>query len=109
VQRGPAGEVERQAEAEADPGLDLAHALEDLLAGEEIDAAELVVVTPVAPRRSGRTLLPSRHALHCTDRYAYARDRGSRTARTSFPESGGHHMTNKDFIVSGDGHLLEPT
>ena len=31
VEGGAAGEVERQAEAEADAGLDLAHALEDLL------------------------------------------------------------------------------
>ena len=53
----PPGIVERQAQAEADAGLDLAHALEDLLGGEQVDAAELVVVAPVAPGRAGRALL----------------------------------------------------
>ena len=58
VQGGAAGEVERQAEAEADAGLDLAHALQDLLGTDEVDAAELVVVAPVTPGRAVRTLLP---------------------------------------------------
>ena len=58
VQRGAAGVVERQAQAEADAGLDLAHALEDLLGGEQVDAAELVVVAPVAPGRAVRALRP---------------------------------------------------
>ena len=53
-----AGEVERQAQAEADAGLDLAHALEHLLGGEQVDATELVVVAPIAPGRAVRTLLP---------------------------------------------------
>ena len=64
VQGGAAGEVERQAEAEADAGLDLAHALEHLLGGEQVDAAELVVVAPVAPGRAVRALLPPlRHGV----------------------------------------------
>ncbi len=58
VQRGAAREVERQAQAEGDAVLDLPHALEDLLGREQVDAAELVVVTPVTPRRALRTLGP---------------------------------------------------
>ena len=58
VERRAAGIVERQAQAEADAGLDLADALEHLLRGEQVDAAELVVLAPVAPRRAGRALLP---------------------------------------------------
>ena len=75
----PPGIVERQAQAEADAGLDLAHALEHLLGGEQVDAAELVVVAPVAPGGAGRALLPPlRHGVSssgvprrrflCTDR-----------------------------------------
>jgi len=59
VEDRPAGEVEREAEAEADARLHLAHALEDLLGGEQVDAAELVVVAPVAPGRAGRPLGPA--------------------------------------------------
>src|SRR5439155_20302633 len=58
VQRGTARVVERQAEAEADPGFDLACALAHLLGGDQVDATELVVVAPVAPRRTGRALRP---------------------------------------------------
>jgi hypothetical protein len=58
VQRGSTGMVERQAETEADAGFDLAHALEHLVGGEQVDATELVVVAPVAPRRAGRALRP---------------------------------------------------
>ena len=58
VQGRPAREVEGQAQAEADPGFDLAHPLEDLLGGEQVDASELVVVPPVPPRRTVRALLP---------------------------------------------------
>ena len=64
VQGGPAGIVERQAQAEADAGLDLSHALEHLLGSEQVDAAELVVVAPIAPRRAWWALLPPlRHGL----------------------------------------------
>src|SRR5581483_9724951 len=58
VQRGPAGIVEGQAEAEGLAGLYLAHALENLRRGEQVDATELVVVAPVAPGRPRRALLP---------------------------------------------------
>src|SRR4029077_5962402 len=45
----------------------------------------------------------------CTvDRPGVPCDDGSRTAGTPFPHRGGHRMTQKDFVVSGDGHLLEP-
>ena len=113
VQRGAAGIVERQAQAEADAGLDLAHALEHLLGGEQVDAAELVVVAPVAPGRAVRALLPPlRHGClprpyrpvavptgwYCTDRFGL-RSRARRSA----------HDRQKDFVVSADGHLLEPT
>src|SRR5687768_3048926 len=73
VQHGAAGEVERQAQAEADAGLHLGDALEDLLGGYEVDAAELVVVAPVAPGRAVRALLPPlrhRSRLRCTSRPA---------------------------------------
>ena len=60
----PPGIVEGQAQAEADAGLDLPHPLEHLLGGEQVDAAELVVLAPVPPRRAGRALLPPlRHGL----------------------------------------------
>src|SRR4029077_1594436 len=59
VQCGPAWEVERQAEAEADARLHLGHTLQHLLGCQQVDATEFVVVTPVAPRRSFRTLTPS--------------------------------------------------
>ncbi len=58
VQGGSTGIVERQAQAEGDAGLDLAHALENLLGGDQIDATELVVLAPIAPRRAGRALCP---------------------------------------------------
>src|SRR5262249_58995538 len=63
-----AREIEGQAEAEADAGLDLAHALEHLLRGHEVDPAELVVVPEIAPGRAVRALCPParRHAgQHC--------------------------------------------
>ena len=41
------------------PASHLAHALEDLLGREQVDAPELVVVAPVAPRRAVRALLPT--------------------------------------------------
>ena len=63
VQDRAAREVERQAQAEADAGLDLADPLEDLLGREQVDASELVVVAPVAPGRALRALRPPlRHA-----------------------------------------------
>src|SRR5262245_36845551 len=63
VQRRSTRVVEGQAQAEADTSFDLAHALEDLLGGEQVDAAELVVLTPVAPRRAGRASRPAlRHS-----------------------------------------------
>ena len=67
VQRGAAGEVEREAQAEADAGLDLGHTLQHLLAIDEIDAAQFVVVAPVAPGRSVGALRPAlRHGpQHC--------------------------------------------
>ena len=58
VQGRPAGEVERQAQAEADAGLDLPHALEHLFGREQVDAAEFVIFAPVAPRRAWWALLP---------------------------------------------------
>ena len=64
VERGAAGEVERQAEAERDAVLDLADALEHLLGGDEVDAAELVVVAEIAPGGALRTLRPTlRHGV----------------------------------------------
>src|SRR6476660_4839461 len=69
VQRDAPGEVERQAQAEADAGFDLAHPLQHLLGGEQVDPTEFVVVTPIPPRGAVRTLLPPLgHPLHCTDR-----------------------------------------
>ena len=73
VQGGATGVVERQAQTEADAGFDLTRALEHLLGREQIDAAELVVLAPVSPRRAVRALLPSlRHcfapSVACTDR-----------------------------------------
>jgi hypothetical protein len=69
VQRDAAGIVERQAEAEADPVLDLAHPLEDLLGSDEVHPAELVVVAEVAPGGAIGTLGPSlRHACPLSPR-----------------------------------------
>jgi hypothetical protein len=71
VEDGPAGEVERQAQAERQAGLHLADALEHLLGGEQVDATELVVVAPVTPGRAFRPLDPAlRHGSFplCVDR-----------------------------------------
>ncbi len=118
VEGGAAREVERQAEAEADAGLDLAHALEDLLRREQVDAAELVVVAPVAPGRAVRALLSTassrlssrsdRLALHVPTGWS---TRNGFAQRNTFPHRAGWspmRMTQKDFVVSADGHLLEP-
>jgi hypothetical protein len=59
VQRGAAGEVERQAQAEALARLHLPDALKHLLRRDEVDAAELVVLAPVTPRRTFRPSFPS--------------------------------------------------
>ena len=122
VQHRAAGEVERQAQAEADAGLDLAHALEHLLGGEQVDAAELVVVAPVAPGRArsgallstawSRVLLLPLVALYrpvglaLQHRFAQFANLVSASARRSAEGSG--PMADKDFVVSADGHLLEP-
>ena len=61
------------------PCLDLAHALEDLLGREQVDAAELVVVAPVAPGRPVRTLLSSaspRLPPRCSNLYRSVHVRG---------------------------------
>ncbi len=52
VEDGAAGEVEGQAQAEADARLHLADAFEHLVGGHQVDATELVVVAEVAPRRA---------------------------------------------------------
>src|SRR6187397_290630 len=41
----------------------------------------------------------------CLDRTGLLLQQGSRLSRTTFPEE---PMAQKDFVVSGDGHLLEP-
>ena len=61
IQDVAAGKVERQAEAERQAFLHLGDALQHLLRGDQIEAAELVVVAPVAPGRSFRTMLPALH------------------------------------------------
>jgi hypothetical protein len=58
-----AGKVERQAQAEADAFLHLGDALQQLLAGNEIDTAELIVGAEITPIRSFRSTLPA--LLHC--------------------------------------------
>ena len=64
IEGRPARVVEGEAQAEADAGLDLAHALEHLLGREQVDAAQLVVLATVPPGRAGRTLFPPlRHGL----------------------------------------------
>src|SRR5262249_39441686 len=64
VQRRSTRIVEREAQAETEARFDLAHAPEDLLGSEQVDPAELVVVTPVAPRRTGRASRPAlRHSF----------------------------------------------
>jgi cation diffusion facilitator CzcD-associated flavoprotein CzcO len=102
VQRRPARVVERQAQTETDAGLHLAHALEHLGGGEQIDPAQLVVLAPVAPRRAGRALCPAlrhwsssrrnraiRGPVACTDRLVDQRGNLSRdhcvVARASPP------------------------
>ena len=133
VQGRAAGVVERQAQAEADAGLDLAHALEDLLGGEQVDAAELVVVAPVAPGRAGRALLPPlRHGrfsfwprrtaagcprclyrpvgLHfAAQGTACAHGRSGRSTDLASQRRKVTTMTEKQLVVSADGHILEPT
>src|SRR5690242_6980941 len=59
-----AGIVERQAEAEAAPLAHLGDALEELLAGQEIEATELVVDPEIAPGRAGWSVLPTRIVAH---------------------------------------------
>ena len=58
VEHTAAGIVERQTQTKADSRLDLAHTLEDLLSGDQIDPAELVIITPITPRRAIRSPLP---------------------------------------------------
>src|SRR6185437_8519635 len=88
VQRRAARVVQRQAQAERDARLDLAYPLKDLLRGEQVDPAELVVVSPVAPRRVGRAPGPPlRHDSSevpgkLTDRYNISRARRSAPARS---------------------------
>ena len=56
---------------------------------------------------SGRCFHRLRHALHCTDRSVltwFAFTRSTFPAAEEVPT-----MTQKDFVVSADGHLLEPT
>ena len=84
--------------------------LEDLLGGEQVDATELVVVAPVTPGRGRRVAAstaspPWSPSVACTDRTGLLLQQRSRLSRTTFPED---RMTQKDFVVSGDGHLLEP-
>jgi len=54
----PAGQVERQAEAEGNAFLHFGDAFEHFLRRDEIEPAELIVVTPIAPGRAFRTVLP---------------------------------------------------
>jgi hypothetical protein len=49
VEHRAAGEVQRQAQVEAQAMLDLSHALQDLGGCEQIHAAELVIGAKVAP------------------------------------------------------------
>ena len=74
--------------------------------GEQVDAAQLVVVAPVAPGRAvGRCVhrfatgfsFPDDRRLGCNDRFAPNLARRARS------------MSQKDFVVSADGHILEPT
>jgi hypothetical protein len=58
VQGRAARKIEWQTETEADAGLHFPYPLENLLGGEEVDAAELVVLPPITPRRPGRAFFP---------------------------------------------------
>jgi hypothetical protein len=58
VQGRATRKIEWQAETEADAGLHLSYALENLLGCDEVDAAELVVIAPITPRRPGRAFFP---------------------------------------------------
>ena len=60
--------VERKTETEGDAGLDLPHTLEDFFRGEQVDATELVVLAPVAPRRARWALLPPLGHRSCSFR-----------------------------------------
>ena len=62
VQRVAAGIVEWQAERKAQAITHLGHALQHLLAREQIQPPELVVHTKVTPRRTFGALLPARVA-----------------------------------------------
>src|SRR3546814_7059399 len=55
---------------------------------------------------SSRARAPRLRCLYRT--VGLACNRGSRTMRSTFLPGEGSSMTKPDFVVSGDGHLLEP-
>src|SRR3546814_7942494 len=55
---------------------------------------------------SSRARAPRLRCLYRT--VGLACNRGSRTVRSTFLPGEGSPMTKQDFVVSGDGHLLEP-
>ena len=61
VQHIAARQVERQAEAERQAFLHLGDAFEHLRRRDEVQPAELIVVTPIAPGRAFGTVLPALH------------------------------------------------
>ena len=61
VQHIAAREVEREAQAERYSFLHLGNALDHLLRRDQVEAAELIVVAPVAPGRSFRAMFPALH------------------------------------------------
>ena len=56
--------IERQAEAEGPAFLHLGHSLQDLVRGQQIEPAELIVGAPIAPGRARRATLPARIVGH---------------------------------------------
>src|SRR5258708_935378 len=64
VDRGAARIIEWQAEAEGLSFPDLRDPLFDLVGGQEVEPAELIVRAPIAPGRAGRTIFPARIVRH---------------------------------------------
>src|ERR1051326_3776834 len=64
IEQAAAGIIERQAETEAQALAHLGDALLDLLGGEQVEAAELIVRPEIAPGRTLGTALPARGRVH---------------------------------------------
>ena len=64
VDDGAAGIVERQAEAEGLAFLNLGDAFLDLVGGQQVEPAQLIVRTPIAPGRACRAAFPTRVIGH---------------------------------------------